>query len=173
MGCVMSNSPVLELQALAGDPSSDIVAVLLKAKMIAVKLNLNDLSEWIEYEIDGYPSADGIPKYRVGRGVVKAFNPYHGWFPVDFSDIPTEFIENISEFRITESISSMNKAESNDGMLRIIMPPKMVYFMFGSSNIPPEVCWFFMANKLNHIVTTVRNKILTWSLELGKVRTSS
>lgn len=38
----MSNSPVLELQALAGDPSSDIVAVLLKAKMIAVKLNLND-----------------------------------------------------------------------------------------------------------------------------------
>ena len=56
MGCVMSNSPVLELQALAGDPSSDIVAVLLKAKMIAVKLNLNDLSEWLEYEIDGYPS---------------------------------------------------------------------------------------------------------------------
>ncbi|EIX9581362.1 abortive phage resistance protein [Klebsiella pneumoniae] len=167
----MSNSPVLELQALAGDPSSDIVSVLLKAKMIAIKLNLNDLSEWLEYEIDGYPSANDIPKYRVGRGIVKAFNPYHGWFPVDFSNVPTEFIESASEFRITESISSMNKAESaesKDGMLRITMPPKMVNLLFGSDNIPPEVCWFFSANKLNHIVTTVRNKILTWSLELEK-----
>lgn len=164
----MSNSPVLELQALAGDPSSDIVSVLLKAKMIAIKLYLNDLTEWLEYEIDGYPTADDIPKYRVGRGIVKAFNPYHGWFPVDFSNVPTELIESVSEFRITESISSMNKSESKDGMVRITMPPKMVDFVFGSSNIPLEVCWFFSANKLNHIVTTVRNKILTWSLELEK-----
>ncbi|MBX8652241.1 abortive phage resistance protein [Klebsiella michiganensis] len=164
----MSNSPVLELQALAGDPSSDIVSVLLKAKMIAIKLNLNDLSEWLEYEIDGYPTADGIPKYRVGRAIVKAFNPYHGWFPVDFSNVPTELIESVSEFRITESISSMNKPENNDGMVRITMPPKMVDFVFGSRNIPLEVCWFFSANKLKHIVTTVRNKVLTWSLELEK-----
>ncbi|HGW3643449.1 TPA: abortive phage resistance protein [Klebsiella variicola] len=164
----MSNSPVLELQALAGDPSSDIVSVLLKAKMIAIKLNLNDLSEWLECEIDGYPTADGIPKYRVGRAIVKAFNPYHGWFPVDFSNVPTELIESVSEFRITESISSMNKPENNDGMVRITMPPKMVDFVFGSRNIPLEVCWFFSANKLKHIVTTVRNKVLTWSLELEK-----
>lgn len=164
----MNNSPVIELQALAGDPSSDIVAVLLKAKMIAVKLNLNDLSEWLECEVDGYPTGNDIPKYRVGRGIVKAFNPYHGWFPVDFSNMPPDFIETASEFRITESISSMKKGESKDGMLRITMPPKLVNMLFGSDNIPPEVCWFFSANKLHHIVTTVRNKILTWSLELEK-----
>ncbi|WP_387468127.1 hypothetical protein [Photorhabdus sp. RM323S] len=33
---------------------------------------------------------------------------------------------------------------------------------------PAEACWFFSANKLGHIVTTVRNKVLTWSLELEK-----
>ena len=57
----MINSPVLELQALARNRESDIIEVLLTAKMIAVKLGLKDLSEWMEYEIDGYPGdADGL-----------------------------------------------------------------------------------------------------------------
>lgn len=44
----MINSPVLELQALARNRESDIIEVLLTAKMIAVKLGLKDLSEWME-----------------------------------------------------------------------------------------------------------------------------
>ncbi|MDI3416137.1 abortive phage resistance protein [Pantoea sp. V106_11] len=164
----MSDSPVLELQALAGDPSSDIVAVLLKAKMIAVKLNLNDLSEWIEYEIEGYPAGNNIPPYRKGQGIVKALNPFHGWYAVDFSNVPPEIIEMVTEFKIYESISSISKGESNDGMMRLTMPPKKVNMLFGSDNIPNEVCWFFSKNKLKHIVTIVRNKVLSWSLELER-----
>ena len=62
----MINSPVLELQALARNRESDIIEVLLTAKMIAVKLSLKDLSEWMEYEIDGYPGDVDLPEYRSG-----------------------------------------------------------------------------------------------------------
>jgi len=62
----MINSPVLELQALARNRESDIIEVLLTAKMIAVKLGLKDLSEWMEYEIDGYPGDVDLPEYRSG-----------------------------------------------------------------------------------------------------------
>lgn len=64
----MINSPVLELQALARNRESDIIEVLLTAKMIAVKLGLKDLSEWMEYEIDGYPGM--LIFQNIGRGKV-------------------------------------------------------------------------------------------------------
>ncbi|MEG6261980.1 MULTISPECIES: AbiTii domain-containing protein [Enterobacter] len=75
---IMPNSPVLELQELASSRTNDIVDVLLKAKMIAVKPGLNDLSEWLKFEIDGYPNAQNLPEYRIGRGSVKALNPVRG-----------------------------------------------------------------------------------------------
>ncbi|MDH8276113.1 abortive phage resistance protein, partial [Klebsiella pneumoniae] len=74
---------VIELQALASDPNSDIVAVLMKAKMIAIKLDLQDLVEWIELELNGYPNIASAPDYRSGQGILKAFNPVNGWIPVD------------------------------------------------------------------------------------------
>lgn len=162
----MPNSPVLELQELASSRTNDIVDVLLKAKMIAVKLGLNDLREWLEFEIDGYPNAQNLPEYRIGRGSVKALNPVRGWIPVDFSNIPSDIVDEILEYRITESISSMQGIDTEDNMLRLGMPPSMVEMLFGKGNIPPEVCWFFSANKATHIITTVRNKILDWSLDL-------
>lgn len=164
----MANSPVLELQALASDPAADIMAVLLKAKMIATKLSLDDLSEWIEYEIDGYPSTDLLPEYRVGSGMVKAWNPYHGWVPVGFGKLPADIVDDIQTYHLTESISSMQKQDMSDGTLRLHMPPSLINMIFKEGNRPPEACWFFSVNKLEHIVTTVRNKILSWSLELEK-----
>jgi len=77
------HSPVIELQSLAGDPDADIIAVLMKAKMIAVKLDLTDLVEWIELELNGYPNIASVPEYRSGQGQLKAFNPFRGWIPVD------------------------------------------------------------------------------------------
>ncbi|MBS9441261.1 hypothetical protein [Photorhabdus heterorhabditis] len=164
----MDNSPVLELQSLASDPSSNIVAVLLKAKMIAIKLGLDDLSEWLEYEIGGYPPEVEVPDYRTGKGVVKALNPLLGWIPVDFGDIPPNVVEDVLTYRLTESISSMQNPHSENGWLRLHMSPHCLTLIFGTDNPPAEACWFFSANKLGHIVTTVRNKVLTWSLELEK-----
>lgn len=162
----MTNSPVLELQALAKNRDSDIIEVLLTAKMIAVKLGLKDLSEWMEYEIDGYPGGVDVPDYRKGQGIIRFWNPYHGWQNLQFRNVPADVITTIQTFTIDESISSMQGIETEDGMLRLVIPPNLVELLFTRQEIPTEICWFFSANKLKHIVTTVRNKILNWSLEL-------
>ncbi|MBC5790625.1 AbiTii domain-containing protein [Providencia sp. JUb39] len=162
----MVNSPVLELQALAKNRNSDIVEVLLTAKMIAVKLGLKELSKWMEYEIDGYTDGIDVPEYRAGQGIIRYHDPYHGWQNLKFANASAEFIQTIQEYSITESISSMQGQYQEDGMLRLPIPPHLIEILFGGQQAPSEMSWFFSVNKLKQIVTTVRNKIINWSLEL-------
>lgn len=120
----MANSPVLELQALACDPDSDILSVLMKAKMIAVKLGLSDLTEWIQLELNGYPSFDTVPEYRKGQSQLKAYSPQHqSWVPlvVNFND--AELNAMVSTFHITESISSIKKMSNKGENPFLPLPP--------------------------------------------------
>lgn len=162
----MINSPVLELQALARNRDSDIIEVLLTAKMIAVKLGLKDLSEWMEYEIDGYPGDINVPEYRTGQGIIRYWDQYRGWQNIQYRNVPASIITTVQAFSLGESISSMQDVDSEDGMCRLAVPPRLVELILKGQETPSEICWFFSANKLKHIVTTVRNKILNWSLEL-------
>ncbi|HCC8073737.1 TPA: abortive phage resistance protein, partial [Klebsiella aerogenes] len=61
----MNNSPVLKLQDMASSSVTDIEELLLRAKMISVKLNLQDIAAWLEHELNGYPSNNLLPDYRI------------------------------------------------------------------------------------------------------------
>lgn len=164
----MANSPVLELQALASDPDTDIVALLMKAKMIAVKLGLEGVKGWIEHELNGYPTIASAPEYRTGHGQLKAYNPFNGWIPVDLGNISAKIMRKFTTYTLTESIASMIRAEGTKGNIRLPIPLEMAEMLYHNQDSRPETCWFFSSGKCSHIVTTVRNKILDWSLELEK-----
>ncbi|MCM5840101.1 abortive phage resistance protein [Klebsiella pneumoniae] len=162
----MKTSPVHELQGLASDVSNDIVGVLIKAKMIAVKLNLPELAEWFDYELDGYPDGVALPDYRIGQGVVRGWHPRHGWINVQYRNIEPAIITMIQEYGLSDSISALRNLREADDNLRLGMPAEKIKMLFPSNSAPSEVCWFINASKLECIVTTVRNKILTWALDL-------
>ncbi|MDC6120450.1 abortive phage resistance protein [Serratia rubidaea] len=165
----MSHSPVIELQALASDPNSDIVAVLMKAKMIAIKLDLKDLVDWIELELNGYPNIASAPDYRSGQGILKAFNPVNGWIPVDLGTSDPKFTKNFTTFALTESVSSMTHSKVKDaGTVSLTVPAPLAEMLLSGQRSRYEIRWFFSAGKIQHVITTVRNKILDWSLELEK-----
>ena len=61
--------------------SKGTTELLRTAKLIAAKLNLPEISEWVGRELTGYPS-DGsrIPPYRIiAGGMLMALNPVRGW----------------------------------------------------------------------------------------------
>lgn len=123
----MSHSPVIELQALASDPNSDIVAVLMKAKMIAIKLDLKDLVDWIELELNGYPNIASTPDYRSGQGILKAFNPVNGWIPVDLGTSDPKFTKHFTTFALTESVSSMAHSKVKEaGTVSLTVPAPLL-----------------------------------------------
>ena len=55
---------VLDLQKEILSPNCDIVNVLRKAHLIAVKLKLSDFDQWIRYKLNGYPNKESCPEYR-------------------------------------------------------------------------------------------------------------
>jgi len=163
----MKNSPVIDLQALASDPSSDIVAVLMKAKMIAFKLDLTDITEWIESELKGYPTIGSAPDYRRSKGILKAWNPFNGWIPVDFgSDV--ELSRAFTTITLTESVSSLKRAlDQNPNTLQLRVPHTMVAIL-NPERSGTDMRWSFSAGTIEHIFSTIRNKILEWALALEK-----
>lgn len=165
----MTDSAVISLQALASDPTSDIVAVLMKAKMIAFKLDLTDITEWIELELSGYPTRASAPEYRTGQGRLKARNPFNGWIPVDFGNAERDIVVKFTTFMLLEPVSSLKRVMDRDlGTLRLPVPFEMVRMLNSNPNDGREVCWFFSAGIIDHVFTTIRKKILEWSLELEK-----
>src|SRR5437588_640962 len=73
-------SLVTQLQKDILDSKKSVTEILRTAKVISAKLGLNDISELIEFELNGYNDIAKIPAYRemVG-GRLFYFNPLRGW----------------------------------------------------------------------------------------------
>ena len=99
------SSIVLDLQNEVTKPDCDIVSVLRKAHLIAIKLGLTDFDKWIFCELNGYQNEDTVPDYRKIRGLLKALNPYRGWIPTAMYD---EELENeICRISVRNSVSEI------------------------------------------------------------------
>jgi DNA-binding MarR family transcriptional regulator len=69
------NSLVLEIQREALDPSVPILSLLQKAWVLARKLEVSELEEWIKQEINGYSDSKDVPIYRIVKGQPIESNP--------------------------------------------------------------------------------------------------
>lgn len=57
-------SIVLDLQKEILSSNCDIVNVLRKSHLAAVKLKLSDFDQWIPYELNRYTNKESCPEYR-------------------------------------------------------------------------------------------------------------
>src|SRR5579872_1240496 len=74
-----------ELQERAQGREANVLELLSRAKVLAVKLAREDARSWIEHELNGYPDGSDVPPYRVILSELKVHNPYHGWNAVAWS----------------------------------------------------------------------------------------
>lgn len=167
----MNNSPVLELQSLASSSIVDVQDILLKAKMISVKLGLNDITDWLEFEINGYCGDKNlVPKYRIIKGVpIRAYNPYQGLILVNIDNIEdAEIYEIVSTVYIDDAISALQQYSNKIEPIYRSMPKPIKDFLHNS--IPDsrgfELVWMTNSLEVNRIISSVKAKVLDWSLEL-------
>lgn len=164
-------SIVLQLQELASTTTTSVAEIVRKARMVAIKLDLQEFNDWLTHELHGYPDAKSVPDYRRLHGDLRAHNPYNGaLMPIRFDPQVTEMLSEVCE---TQSIGNLQElADSRSDHLQAPFGPRELAFV--QKLVDPEYRdWLLPFRRISRtqltaIIDRVRNLVLDWSLELEK-----
>ncbi len=158
------SSIVLELQKELLNSNCDVLSVLRKAHLIALKLNLTEFDEWIKSELNGYHNVNCIPDYRLAYGELKAFNPHKGWIPVIIPDSKIERMICCQKFN--NSISELKQLcnDSRTDYLICNFSGEMQKKYFGNPSYLYAI--HVSVSKVKSIIDSVKNCLLEWTLKL-------
>lgn len=163
----MLNSAITELQTLAEDSESDVLRLLLKAKVIATKLDMRDMTKWVDLEINGYAPDAEVPEYRELRLPLKAFNRARGqWIDVDLGTDDEEINKVFGTARFTESITSIKDNAKATDSKHLTLPASLAEFIYQNTTSRMKLAWMVNNPSLERILMSVRYKIHDWTLEL-------
>ena len=157
---------VEQLQMEALDKANSIADLLRKAKLAAVKLGMTDAVRWVDAELAGYKTEP--PDYRMVKGELRWWNPYHGWQPAVIAD--AELNHNVCTRPVTEAVTSLEAtigSQSNGYML--LLPPDMVSALNDIFDTPfpiTRMCVAVGRSSLVAVLEHVRGLVFDWALEL-------
>ena len=161
----MATSLIDELQLDASNSAVSVSTLLRKALMVAAKLELSDIPEWINKELSGYSVDKSLPPYRIVHGEVKA-RTLRGWVPVQF---PTNDMQgNISKKLICSFVAEIEALSKKDGKLAMGFPPEAQQLLQQWTHFDAEFVCFFPQARLNGILDEIRNQVLRWAIALDK-----
>lgn len=158
---------VLELQRDCLEQATPVSLILRKAKVIASKLDLEELKVWIDAELNGYDcSLNDLPDHRKGIGQPKFKNPYHGWLPIATDG--SRFGEMIRTVWLRQSASEIESLVSENPSDTLIMyySPQIEQLLWKSLPVPMECGLHFSKSEAIFALDFIRNKMLDWTLEL-------
>ncbi|WP_407466293.1 hypothetical protein [Xanthomonas campestris] len=159
-------SLVREIQSDSIRRDVSLSELLRKALVVSKKLKVPD-SEWIEAELNGYTDTgfDDLPPYRQVHGDIKVWNPYRGAQPLS---VPEAWAEKLSSVALHESAAELEGliANSTDGSMRSHFPTPLRDKLMSAMEIPLEPFVSFSRARVVGALDAVRNKVLTWAMEL-------
>lgn len=147
----------------------DVLHALRQAHLIAVKLRLTEFDKWIQSELNGYEChKDSIPKYRMVRGSLKAFNPYRGWIPVGFrsNEIEEMVCQHVFDDSLVDIIELCRDKKTE--AIHLVLPSEMSQALNDGMDIgvDMELHVFVSPHIVRAIVEHVKNCLLEWTLKL-------
>jgi hypothetical protein len=169
----MRMSLLRDIQNETATAGGDVVSVLRKCKVLASRLSSDELTRWVDFELDGYPESQPIPDYQRLR-----VNCYANFMNIRWRAnsqdvppfaIPEEYRESIFspvEFRdgITVAIAYSGEGASIEASkLQILIQRHRVMF-------PQMQCsraWkVIAATEFQQLISAVNNRILDFSLKI-------
>lgn len=160
---------IQEIQRDAMNETIKVSSILRKVRSAASKLGLKDIGQWVEYELNGYPSLKELPDYRQITGSPQAFNPFRGWIPIQMS---TDKDQNmVSYCALTEPLAALETLLENrsKGFFQVPMPSGIIRLLNSQLNVDfGTMSNHISAGQVTAIVERVRNMVLDWALELER-----
>ena len=160
------SSFIKDLQIEIMSPNCDIVNILRKAHFIASILNLTDFDKWIMSELNGYPTPNDCPEYRILHCDLYAFNQFNGWMPTVFKN--TELENLISTTQMNNSISQIISMSEQEGDRLMSESPgellRLLNECFNTSNT--RFALFVSKTSIMDIIEKVKTAVLDWTIKL-------
>ncbi len=158
---------VHELQKQALSEGGNITDLLRKALFVAKKLKVSELEEWVSHELNGYPDGVDTPEYRVMKGSVKVFNPFHGWQPVMFeSSKESYWLTNRNTLQPASEIQYMLDNHTEGGMASMPFSPEIAKQIMNSIGHDLQPTLQVPLSQLSRIMDGIKNVILNWAMKL-------
>ncbi len=159
---------VKELQRDVLTPTVSVTNLLLKAKVIASKLKLDDMLAWIESELNGYDSTEkDLPAYRIVSGQLRALNPVRGWQTIIIEDKKVhELVSKKGVIQPIGEVENLVKEGKVDGSYYLPLGPEARNTIAKAIDFETEINFFTQHSELKGIIDGVRNAVLSWSLKL-------
>lgn len=157
------SSLVRDLQRDILNSSKSTTEILRTAKLISAKLNLTDISEFIDAELNGYTgSKTPVPKYRyTAGGTLHVHNPVRGWQLAGNVHESYALVHPIAEI---EDLSKQSQCH--------FPPPTHIPLegLGGDDYLANQFAQRIVisSNQLKRILEAVKNEILNWTIELEK-----
>lgn len=160
------SSFIKDLQTEIMSPNCDIVNILRKAHFIASTLNLTDFDKWIMSELNGYPTPNDCPEYRILHCDLYAFNQFNGWMPTVFRNTELENLMSITKMNNSISqIISMSEQEGDKLMSEILGELLLLLNeCFNTSNT--RFALFVSKTSIMDIIEKVKTTVLDWTIKL-------
>lgn len=161
------------------DTEKSITSPLLKTKVLASRLQNQELLMWVSNELKGYENNSDLPEYRLFQGSITG-TYINGTMQYNEQPVPTvglnEKLEmTIRTIRLNQSISSLeNMASDNDsGFLEHSFPAELVGLIqqnwrkMGNPYLQLINCKVSISgNAINEVLSYVRDNLLDFMLKI-------
>ena len=166
----MEKSKVILDLVQNNNPLSDI---LFRLKLLLSNFNNNEIMEWVNNEINGYPDKSNVPEYRNIRGVIKCdilvgYQYYQNcYLPICYSD-PKAL--DIITMHCQESVSALETMmkKNEDEYASIIQNVAYPYLKQYVNGYIQNARLVFSVHNYSDIYSSIKNKVLDILLLLEK-----
>lgn len=157
---------VTELVNAAIDASVSPGDLLRRALVVARRLAVPELVDWISSELNGYYSGE-VPDYRRAQGQLMAESPING--PIPFF-APPDMAELLSDFEVRQSVPElMQLAQSTTGIYSHFpanIEHTLMQMMREANGVAMRPALRFSTVQVQGVIEKVRSRVLEWALDL-------
>lgn len=170
---------VAEIRNDLVNPSARLADILLKAKVLAYRLDVPEFKRWVDYELDGYAGTDvELPEYRD----FPAFN--YGTFsgfggslihnqPIPLFNLPDLAQEHVGRLKLRQGVSALEDLgpSAEGGLVQLPWPPELTALVGQPGRIVQgyalsSAYQALSKSQIDGILGAIRNRLLTFMLEL-------
>lgn len=167
-----------EIQDAAIESSSELAPLLRRCQVLASRLDHAELAQWVRHELNGYPTGEPLPSYRVMslRLTGTFFGPLGSALrgvTIAPAALPKKLVELLKNHPLPSPIAEYEALANSGRDLQIQMSGDVIlaigHNVYQKDFACVEAVQVMPAARLKGLVDSVRNRVLSFALELGKL----